>query len=98
MDFISKQINKNSYAFGAFIATFAPVVALLVIYTFFLLISSLLNLRPFSIDRFFLLSLTANLLLMRYYLVGLKKVKTGKSILAVTFLLILLFFFANNTL
>jgi len=98
MDFISKQINKNSYAFGAFIATFAPVVALFAIYAIFFLISNLLNLRPFSIDRFFLLSLTANLLLMRYYLVGIKKAKTGKSILAITFLLILLFFFANHTL
>jgi hypothetical protein len=98
MELFSKLLNKNSWAFGAFIATITPVLALFSIYAFFLLISNLLNLSPFSIDRFFLLSLTANLLLMRYYLVGIKKVKTGKSILAVTFLLVLLFFFATNSL
>ena len=96
MQQLENTIKKNSWAFGAFIAIVSPFVALFVLHYFFHFLTSLMSLRPFHIERFYLLSLSANLLLMRYYLVNTKLVKTGKSILVVTFLLIIVFFVYYN--
>ncbi len=92
MIFLQKALKKNSYAFGAFLAVIAPVVFLFLIHFLFGFFSGLANVRPYGIDKFYLLSISINLLLMRYYLVNAKFVKTGKSILAVTFILMILFF------
>lgn len=95
---IENSIRKNSWAFGAFLAIVSPFIALFILHYFFLFITALMNLRPFQMERFYLLSLSANLLLMRYYLVNIKLVKTGKSILAVTFMLVIIYFFYYNSL
>jgi hypothetical protein len=92
MQKLENTIRKNSWAFGAFLAVVSPFLALFVLHYLFMFVTSLANLRPFQIDRFYLLSLSANLLLMRYYLVSIKMDKTGKSILIVTFLMVFLFF------
>lgn len=89
---MENTIRKNSWAFGAFIALVSPFLALFVFHYFFQFITAIMNLHPFRMERFYLLSLSANLFLMRYYLVSIKMVKTGKSILAVTFVMVILFF------
>lgn len=96
MQRIANTIRKDSYALGAFIALVSPMLTLIVLYYFFMFVSVLADLRPYQIDRFYLLSITANLFLMRYYLVGLKRDKTGKSILVVTFILVILFFYFSK--
>ena len=92
MIFLQKALRKNSYAFGAFLALISPVIFLFIIHGLFAFFSALADSRPFGIEKFYLLSSSINLLLMRYYLVNAKYVKTGKSILAVTFMLIIMFF------
>ncbi|MFP4472081.1 MAG: hypothetical protein ACLFPE_15470 [Bacteroidales bacterium] len=92
MVFFKKALKKNSYAFGAFLAVVSPVVFLFIIYWLFAFFSSFANLRPYGIEKFYLLAISINLLLMRYYLVNAKFVKTGKSILAVTFIFMIFFF------
>lgn len=92
MIFLQKVLKKNSYAFGAFLAVIAPVGFLFLIHFLFGFFSGLADVRPYGIEKFYLLSISINLLLMRYYLVNAKFVKTGKSILAVTFVLMILFF------
>ena len=98
MQRIDNTIRKNSWAFGAFVALVSPIIALFILYYFFMFLSLLADLRPYQIERFYLLSISANLFLMRYYLVGVKLQKTGKSILVVTFILVLLFFYFKNLL
>ncbi len=92
MQKLENTIRKNSWAFGAFLAVVSPFLALFFLHYLFMLITAMASLRPFHIDRFYLLSLSANLFLMRYYLVSIKMDKTGKSILVVTFLMVILFF------
>ena len=92
MDNIWKILNKDSWAFGVFVSLVSPFLLLLVLQSFFYLLTHLLNIVSFESDRLYLMSLSANLLLMRYYLVSAKQVKTGKSILLATFILIILFF------
>ncbi len=96
MGFIWKILNKDSYAFGVFISLISPFLLLLILQGFFYFLTHLLNVRYFESDRLYLLSLSTNLLLMRYYIVGAKQVKTGKSILVATFILIILFFLTNH--
>lgn len=92
MQRLENTIRKDSWAFGAFIALVTPFLALIFLHYLFMFITALASLRPFEIERFYLLSLSVNLLLMRYYLVSIKMDKTGKSILAVTFLIVIIFF------
>lgn len=97
MDFIKENIKKNSYVLGAILALITPFILLFVFYFSILLITSLFNVRSLEIERLYLLSLSANLLLLRYYLVSIKQMKTGKSILAITFLFVLLFFIIHGS-
>lgn len=91
-----QKINRDSWAFGAFLATASPFLALFSFYYFFLFLSALFNFEAIAIEKFYLLSVAVNLLLLRYYLVNVKQMKTGKSILAVTFFMIVLFFVLNT--
>ena len=92
MFLIEKVIKKNSYAFGSFLALVCPVIFLFVLHSFFNLLAHLMNFTPYALEKFYLMSISINLLLMRYYLVNVKFLRTGKSILAITFLLMILFF------
>jgi hypothetical protein len=86
------SLKKNSYGLGALLALGAPLIALLVFYYLLMWISRLLHFPQYGMDDLFLLSLTVNILLMRYYLVSIKKVRTGEGILATTFALVAIFF------
>ena len=92
MQFINKILKKDSYAFGAFLGMVSPVAFLYVLYFGFIFLGGLINFRPFQIEKLYLLALIINLLFLRIYLVNFKMVKTGKSILVVTFLYVILYF------
>ena len=96
MSSIWKIINKDSWAFGVFVSLVSPFILLLILQSFFSVLLNMLNFGYFENERLYLLSLSANFLLMRYYLVSSKQVKTGKSILAATFILIILFFLTKH--
>lgn len=96
MDNIWKILNKDSWAFGVFISLVSPFLLLLFLQSLFYALTHLLNYSWFENDRLYLLSLSANLLMMRYYLVNTKQVRTGKSILLATFVLIILFFITKH--
>lgn len=87
-----ETLKKNSYQLGALLALGAPIIALLLFYYLMMLISSVLHLPHYSMSDLYLLSLSANLLLMRYYLVSIKMTHTGEGILATTFALLVIFF------
>jgi len=96
MDNIWKILNKDSWAFGVFISLVSPFLLLLFLQSLFFALTHVLNISSFESDRLYLMSLSANLLFMRYYLVSVKHVKTGKSILLATFILIILFFITKH--
>jgi len=92
MDFLKRAINKDSYAFGTLAGLVLPVLFLFLIIFLMRVLALFFPVPVYHYEKYYLLSLSANLLLMRYYLVGIKYVKTGKGILAVTFVLMLLIF------
>lgn len=97
MDFIIEKSKIDSWGFGAFLAVISPAIALLLLYFTFFLITSIFNIRPIEMERLYLLSLSVNLFLMRYYLVSTHQLKTGKSILAITFFMIITYFSIFNS-
>ncbi len=92
MKLINKFFKKDSYAFGAFLGLVSPVAFLYVLYYGFIFFGGLLNFRPFLIEKLYLLALIINVMYLRVYLVNFKMVKTGKSVLVVTFLYVIVYF------
>ncbi len=92
MNFIVRFFKTDSYAFGAFLGVVSPWLFLYLIYYSFVFSGWLLNFRPFPLKQLYLLALVINLLFMRIYFVNMKMVKTGKSVLVVTFIYTLLYF------
>ena len=92
MKLINKFFKKDSYAFGAFLGLVSPVAFLYVLYYGFIFFGGLLNFRPFIIENLYLLALIINVMYLRVYLVNFKMVKTGKSVLVVTFLYVIVYF------
>ncbi|MEA3503941.1 MAG: hypothetical protein U9R32_01925 [Bacteroidota bacterium] len=84
-----KFLKKDSFTIGAVIGLFLPAL-------FFLLLSGLNN--AFSKNLFekesyiLLLAIAINLLPLRIFLVNLKADKSGRGILAVTFLYVVIYF------
>lgn len=89
---INKALNKDSYGFGAFLALISPPLTLFLFYYLLMLMAMLMKFSSFGTDQLYLLSLSSNILLMRYYLVSAKLMKTAKSILIVTCLFVAIFF------
>jgi len=92
------MLKKDHFIFGSFIGIFFPVIVLGIIFGInYLLI--ILGVAKFYMDlqTAVLVSLGANMVLIRYYFVNLKFDKTGRGILLFTFIMILLFFvFKDN--
>jgi hypothetical protein len=85
--------KKDHIIFGAVLGLFIP----LVIFVLILLINYILlqaGMAQVYLDRkiHILISITGNLLPIRYYFVSLKFDKTGRGVLLVIFLLMVLFF------
>lgn len=89
---LKSKLKQNTYNHGAILAFTTPFLSLILIYYLLILLAEIFAFRPFHIEQFYLLSVIGNLFLMRYFLVELKYVKTGKGILAVTFMLIIAYF------
>ena len=85
-------LKRDSYGLGTLIALGAPLIALLLFYYLLLWVSKLMNLPCYGMRDLYLLALSANVLLMRYYLVSAKMIRTGKGILVTTFVLVAIFF------
>jgi hypothetical protein len=92
------MLTKDSYSLGTMLGITVPIAGF-----------GLLYLINFLIERFFfqgdflkfssivLVSITLNLIVMRYYLVKLNYDRTGRGILVVTFVLMVLFFTVIQT-
>jgi len=89
---LKSKLKQNSYNQGAILGIITPFLTLVIIYYLLMIAASIFNFRPFHIEQFYLLSVVGNLFLMRYFLVELKYTKTGKGILAITFMLIIAYF------
>jgi hypothetical protein len=96
---IKKWLHQDEYWLGIFLGLIIPIPAYLLFGNIVKLIQS--NLHVFERVRqmdLLLLGLAVNLIVMRYYLVKLKYVKTGKAMLLLTVIMILLFFiFLKNS-
>ncbi len=87
------MLNKDNYWTGLLIGIAATVVFYGILYGVNLLVVQTLG-RPMVEKSHYLmlLSVIPNLLLLRYYLVRKKFIKTGLSILTLTLLFVLLYF------
>jgi hypothetical protein len=94
-----KWLNQDNFLLGALIGLLIPVPLMF-------LFGGLLRLVQVTFDvlgtvrdiDMLLLGLGVNVLVMRYYLINLKSEKTGKGILLLTVIMILLFFlFLKNS-
>ncbi|HOW31736.1 MAG TPA: hypothetical protein PLP88_09220 [Bacteroidales bacterium] len=86
-------MKRDSHIFGVILALIIPVAAALIFSGINYLTGSQLHVLKYLPDSgIILLSLAMNLIAMRYYLVKYKLEKTGRAILAVTFVLFLLYF------
>jgi len=92
MNLAEKIFKNDSYAFGTFLGLVSPIAFLFMLYYGFIFFGGLLNFRPFILEKLYLLALIINLLYMRLYLVNFKLIKTGKSVVVVTFLYVILYF------
>jgi hypothetical protein len=93
MSGLQNFFKKDDYVFGAFLGIVSPAVLLAIIHFAMVYVSKLNHVANPDVGKFYLLSLLLNILFIRYYLVNRKMVKTGKSIVAVTFIFVLLYFF-----
>ncbi|MEZ5082749.1 MAG: hypothetical protein R2750_04795 [Bacteroidales bacterium] len=87
------MFKKDHYLFGLLIGVMVPVILFLIIYVINYLLF-IMSVAKFYLDleTHVLISLAGNLLPIRYYFVNLKFDKTGRGILLVTFVSILIFF------
>ena len=88
-----QNLKRDSFTLGAILGITIP----LILFVFILLINFILvqmGITQIYLDRkiHVLISLTGNLLPIRYYFVTLKYDKTGRGILVITFILFMLFF------
>ena len=92
-------IKKDQFIFGMLIGLFLPIVL------FFLILLLNYILLQMGVAKFYLnleahilISMFGNLLSIRYYFVNLTFEKTGRGVLLVTFVVILLFFILKDSL
>lgn len=86
-------LKRDSYLFGALLAAVVPVLSVVVFTLLNHLFTGVLGIiKGVNDSGIILLSLGMNLIAMRYYLVKFQLEKTGKMILAMTFIFVMLFF------
>lgn len=89
---IKEVFSRDSYLHGALLALLVPVLAILIIIPAGRLVLMTTESLSFYDSGILLLCLIPNLLLMRFFMVKAKLERTGKSILGITVILIMLFF------
>jgi hypothetical protein len=91
-----KFLKKDNYFLGGGMGILIPVIVWVIIHfiniSFTNQISGRTYLTEFMVQ---ILALVPNVLLLRYYLINLKADKTGRGILAVTFVIGLVLFILN---
>lgn len=90
---MAMYFKKDSHVFGALIGLFLPVITFLIVLfasqLIMLVVDTDLSVYTFAIK---LLSIAMNLLPMRYYFVKLQMELTGRGILLVTFIYMVVYF------
>lgn len=90
---ISGFLKRDSYVVGIILAFIIPLLSAVVFLALNYLLSTQLQVfRGINDAGIILLSIGMNLIAMRFYLVKYKLDKTGRGILAVTFIMGILFF------
>ncbi|HPT13746.1 MAG TPA: hypothetical protein PK796_03080 [Bacteroidales bacterium] len=90
---ISDMLKRDSYILGVILALLIPVLAAFIFLALNHLVADVLHgMKAVNDNGIILLSIGMNLIAMRYYLVKLSMDKTGKAILALTFVMGILFF------
>jgi len=85
--------KKDDYVFGAFLGIVSPAVLLAIIHFSANCFTQWKSVANLTMEKFYLFALLLNIFFIRYYLVNVKLVKTGHSLIVVTFIIILLYFF-----
>lgn len=83
------MLKKDSIVFGALIGILLPFIIYAIIFYILKLFSTVQFENNLVIE---LISIGLNAIPLRYYFINLKYEKTGRGILLVTFLMIILFF------
>lgn len=90
---MKKLIKRDSQGFGVIIGLILPIIAFGLIYVFNTLIMNLFNLDMFMrMSTIKLLSIVVNVLPIRYYFLVLKYDLTGRGVLLVTFVYVVVYF------
>lgn len=88
-----QRLRQDSFATGMILGIVLPSILFAMLWAIIAIISKSTGVPNLvSLDKLILLSLIINLITMRYYLLKLKYDKTGRGILAVTFVLGMAFF------
>jgi len=86
------KLRQDSFWMGLILGFLIPAIifGILKLIIFFLP-HEILNANVFSLERLILISIIPNVLLLRYYLLKLKYDLTGRGILAITFVIGIIF-------
>lgn len=87
------MLTRDSFPFGALLGAIAPAIFLGFLYLINWLIEKIIVHQLFiKFGTLVLVSITLDLIIMRYYFVKLNYDRTGRGILVVTFVYMMLFF------
>lgn len=95
MNILNKIFNNDSYLFGIILSLVSPVVFLYMMFYFIKFLSNVMHFRYYDIRELYLLGLAINIWWIRYYLVTTKLIKTGHTVVAVSFIEMIIFFIFN---
>ena len=94
-----KTLNKNHFLFGFIIGIFFPALLYGIIWIINLIVLKINGAASgLDAESHILLSFVGNLLILRYYFINLKYDKTGRGILVITFISIILSFILKGSL
>jgi RsiW-degrading membrane proteinase PrsW (M82 family) len=86
------KLRRDSFWMGAALGILIPMhIFFLLKLVVFFLPQEIMNANVFSLQRLILISIIPNVLLLRYYLLKLKYDLTGRGILAITFVIGIVF-------
>ena len=94
-----KSLKKDHFIFGFILGILLPALLYGIIWIInFALVEMGLTRTYFDSESHILISFVGNLLILRYYFINLKYDKTGRGIIVVTFILIILSFILKGNL
>lgn len=94
-----KALKKDNFVFGFLLGIVFPALFYGIIWIIsFAFLKMNLSRYPLDSETHILISFLANLLLIRFYFVSLKYDKTGRGVLIITFITLILFFILKDNL